>query len=120
MQQRGLTCPGKYLRLRPLLGNRCTNTKKYGPNKRTPEIKLSNKKVEDNLSDAEFKTLAIKMLTELTELDCKMKEQMKATQSELKENVPTVTGRKLGLTSMIWKKRKKINIQPEQNEETRI
>ena len=33
---------------------------------------------------------------------------------------PTVKGRKLKLRSMIWNKRKKINIQPEQNEETRI
>ena len=31
-----------------------------------------------------------------------------------------MTGRKPGLRSMIWNKRKKINIQPEQNEETRI
>ena len=29
-------------------------------------------------------------------------------------------GRGPGLKSMIWNKRKKINIQPEQNEETRI
>ena len=32
---------------------------------------------------------------------------------------PTVKGRKLGLKSMVWSRRKK-NIQPEQNEETRI
>ena len=32
----------------------------------------------------------------------------------------TVTGRKPGLKSMIWNKRNKRNIQPEQNEETRI
>ena len=30
---------------------------------------------------------------------------------------PAVTGRKSGLRSMIWTRRKKINIQPEQNEE---
>ena len=33
---------------------------------------------------------------------------------------PTVMGRKLGLRSMIWTRRKKINIQSEQNKETRI
>ena len=33
---------------------------------------------------------------------------------------PTVKGRKPGLKSMVWTKRKKRNIQPDQNEETRI
>ena len=44
---------------------------------------LSNEEIA-NLSDAEFKTLVIKMLTELIELGHKMKEQMKVTQSEIK------------------------------------
>ena len=50
---------------------------------KTPEKKLSKKEI-DNLSDAEFKKLVIRMLTELIELGPKMKEQMKATQSEIK------------------------------------
>ena len=37
-----------------------------------------------NLSEVEFKTLVITMLTELIELGHKMEEQMKATQSERK------------------------------------
>ena len=41
----------------------------------------------DNLSDAEFKTLVIRMLTKLIEFSCKMKEEMKATQSEIKQNI---------------------------------
>ena len=45
----------------------------------TPEKELSDKE-RDNLSDEEFKTLVIRMLTELTELGCKMKGEMKATQ----------------------------------------
>ena len=53
---------------------------------KTPEKELSYKDI-DNLSDAEFKTLVIRMLTELIELGCKMKEEIKATQSEIKENV---------------------------------
>ena len=59
-----------------------------------PEKELSNKKI-DNLSDAEFKTLVIRMLTELIERSLKMKEQMKATQSEIKQNIqePTLKGR---------------------------
>ena len=53
---------------------------------KTPEKKLSDKDI-NNLSDAEFKTLVIRMLTELIELRCKMKEEMKATQSEIKQNI---------------------------------
>ena len=53
---------------------------------RTPEKELSNKEIA-NLSDAEFETLVIRMLTELIELSCKMKEEIKATQSEVKQNV---------------------------------
>ena len=40
-----------------------------------------------NLSDGEFKALVIKMLTELIELGRKMKEQMKDTQNEIKQNI---------------------------------
>ena len=47
---------------------------------KTPEKELSDEET-DNLSDAEFKTLVIRMLTELIELNCKMKEEMKATQN---------------------------------------
>ena len=53
---------------------------------KTPEKELSNEKI-DNLSDAEFKTLVIRMLTELIELGREMKEEVKATQSEIKENI---------------------------------
>ena len=53
---------------------------------KTPEKELSNKDIV-NLSDAEFKTLVITMLTELIELGHKMEEQMKATQSERKQNI---------------------------------
>ena len=48
-----------------------------------PEKELSEKEI-DNLPDGVFKTLVIRMLTELIELGHKMKEQMKATQSEIK------------------------------------
>ena len=54
-------------------------------------------------SDAEFKTLVIRMLTEMVEYGHKIEEKVKATQNEIKENVqePTVMGRKLGFKSMI-------------------
>ena len=54
---------------------------------KAPEkIQLSNEEIA-NLSDAQFKTLVIRKLTELIELGHKMKEQMKATQSEIKQNI---------------------------------
>ena len=45
---------------------------------KTPEKELSYMET-DNLSDAEFKTLVIRMLTELIELSS----EMKATQNEI-------------------------------------
>ena len=56
-------------------------------NQRKPsETELSGEEIA-NLSDGEFKALVIKMLTELIELGQKMKEQMKDTQSEIKQNI---------------------------------
>ena len=86
--------------------------KKKGLNERTDQssrkIQLIDKEIA-NLSDAQFKTLVIRMLTELVEYDCKLKEKMKAMKSEIKEmyREPTVKGRKLGLKSMVWSRRKK-------------
>ena len=53
---------------------------------KTPEIELSDEEIA-NLSDAEFKTLLIRMLTELIELGCKMKDEMKTMKTEIKENI---------------------------------
>ena len=39
------------------------------------------------MSNAEFKTLVIRMLTELVEYGCKIKEKVRAMKSEIKENV---------------------------------
>ena len=44
---------------------------------KTPEKELSDKEV-DNLSDAGFKTLVIRMLTEMIEYCRKIKEEVKA------------------------------------------
>ena len=51
-----------------------------------PEKELSDEEI-NNLSAVEFKTLVIRMLTELTETGHKMKQQTKATQSEIKQNI---------------------------------
>ena len=51
---------------------------------KVPEkIQLSDKYIA-NLSDAQFKTLVIRKLTELVELGCKLYEKMKAMLSEIK------------------------------------
>ena len=62
------------------------------------------------------------MLTELTEVNCKMKAQMKATQSEIKENVQGINseGKETGTQISDLEQKEEINIQPEQNKETRI
>ena len=53
---------------------------------KTPEKELSNKEI-DNLSDAESKTLVIRMLTELVEFGRRLDEKMKAMLSEIKKHV---------------------------------
>ena len=53
---------------------------------KAPEKELSDEEIA-NLSDAGFKTLVIRMLKELIELGCKMQEETKATQSEVKQNI---------------------------------
>ena len=50
---------------------------------KTPEKELSDKEIA-NLSDAEFKTLVIRMFTEMVEYGCNIEEEMKAMQSEIK------------------------------------
>ena len=51
---------------------------------KTPEKELNGKEVA-NLSDAEFKTLVIRMLTEMVEYGCKIEEEVKVMQSEIKK-----------------------------------
>ena len=54
---------------------------------KAPEkIQLSEEEI-GNLSDAQFKTLVIKTLTELVEFGHKLDEKMKAVLRETKENV---------------------------------
>ena len=56
-----------------------------------------------------FETLVMKMLGEMIEYGCKIKEEVKAIQIEITQNIkePMVKGRKPGLKSTIWNKRKK-------------
>ena len=64
---------------------------------KVPE-KNATKQLRGSLSDAQFKTLVIRMLTVLIELGHKMKEEMTATQSEIKQYIQgTNSERKPGL-----------------------
>ena len=51
---------------------------------KAPKIELSDEDIA-NLPDAEFKTLLIRMLTELVEHGHKIEEEVNAMQSEIKE-----------------------------------
>ena len=53
--------------------------------------------------------LAIRMLREMIEYGSPIKEEMKATQSEIKENIEGTNndGKETGLKSMVWTRRKK-------------
>ena len=75
-----------------------------------------------NLSDAEFKTLVIRMLRELIEYVHKIKEEIKDTLSEIKKNMQGTNceGKETGTQINDLDQKEKINIQPEQKEETRI
>ena len=88
---------------------------------KAPEkIQLSNKIT--NLSDAQFKTLVIRMLTEMVEYGHKLDEKMKTTLSEIKENAQGTNseGKETGTQINGLAQKEEVNIQPEQNEETRI
>ena len=62
------------------------------------------------------------MLTESVEYGCKLEEKMKAMLSEIKENVQGTNseGKETGTQMNALGQKEEINIQPEQNEETRI
>ena len=53
---------------------------------KTQKIQLSDEEIA-NPSDAEFKTLIIRILTEMVEYGCKIQEKVKAMKREIKENV---------------------------------
>ena len=74
------------------------------------------------MSDAEFKTLVIRMLTEMTEYGCKIEENVKAMKSEIKENAQRTNsdGKETRTHINDLEEKEEINIHPAQNEETRI
>ena len=88
---------------------------------KAPEkIQLSEEEIA-NLSDAQFKTLVIKTLTELVESVRKTDEKMKPMLRETKENVQGTNSdaKETGTQLNGVDQKEERNIQPEKNEETR-
>ena len=87
---------------------------------KTPEkIWLSNEEIA-NLSGTEFKTLVIRMLTEMVECGHKIEEEVQAMKSEIKENTQGThsEGKDTGIQINDLEQKEEINIQLEQKEET--
>ena len=81
---------------------------------KTPEKELSNKEIA-NLSETEFKTLVIRMLTEMVGYGHKMEEKVKAMQSEIKKNIQGTNseGKETGTPVNDLEQKEEINIQPQ-------
>ena len=83
---------------------------------KTPEKELSDADIA-NLSDAQFKTLVIRMLTEMLEDGHKIGEEVKATQSEVKQNIQGTNSERKETGAQIndLEQKEEISIQSEQN-----
>ena len=88
---------------------------------KTPEKELSNEEIA-NLSDAKFKTLVIRMLTEMVEYGRNIEKEVKAMQSEIKKRIQGTNSdgkeTRTQINGLVQKEER--NIQPEKNEERRI
>ena len=65
-----------------------------------------------SLSDAQFKTLVIRMLTEMVKHGCKIEEKVKVMKSEIKENVQGTNseGKETGIQINSLEQKEEINI----------
>ena len=89
---------------------------------KAPEtIQLSSEQIA-NLSDAQLKTLVIRMLTELVEFGHKLDKKVKAMLREMKESVQGTNSdaKETGTQINSVDHKEERNIQPEKNEATRI
>ena len=79
------------------------------------ERELSDEEIA-NLSDAEFKTLVIRMLIELVKYGHKIGGEVKAMQSEIKENIQGTNseGKETWTQMNGLEQKEEINIRPEQ------
>ena len=88
---------------------------------KTPGKELSNKEIA-NLSDAEFKTLVIRILTKMIEYGHKIEEEVQAMQNEIKQTIQGTNreGKETRTQINDLVQKEVILIQLEQNKETRI
>ena len=88
---------------------------------KAPKTELRDEEMA-NLSDAKSKILVTRMFTEVVENGHKIEEDVTAIQSEIKENIQGTNseGKETGTQINNLEQKEEINIQPEQNEETRI
>ena len=120
-KQCGLPHPGEYLRLHLLPHNRPAESKNMAQNKeriKAPKIKLSDEEEIGKPIRTEFKTLVIRMLTEMVEYGHKIEEEAKAMKREIKENIQGTNseGKETEIQINNLEEKEEINIQPEQNE----
>ena len=108
-QQRGLSHPGKYLRLHSSQHNRCAQTKKYGPSERTDRNSRRRTKWWGGRQPVRCRVL------NTGNQDAHRNGWVQSQNEGRNEGYTkwnkakyiTVKGRKLGPKSMIWNKRKK-------------
>ena len=81
---------------------------------KTPEKELDKMEIA-NLSDAEFKTLVIRMLRDFIEYNNNIREEIKFTLSEIKKNLQGTNskGKEAGIQINDLAHKEEINIQPE-------
>ena len=86
------------------------------------QVKEQNRTPEKELSDAEFKTLVVRMFKGLNEYGKSTREEMKAIQREIKKNPQETSseGKNARIQINDLEHKEEINIPPEQNEETKI
>ena len=91
-----------------------------GQNK-NPEKELNETEIT-NLSDAELRTLVIRMLKELLEYSNNIKEDMKVILGKIKKNsrAAKCEGKEAGIQINHLEQKEGLNSYPEQKEETRI
>ena len=88
---------------------------------KAPKVEVSDEETA-NLSDAEFKTLVIRMFSEMVEFGRKTEGKVKAMKSEIKKNIQGTNSDRKETGTQIngLEQKEERNIQTEQNEETRI
>ena len=88
---------------------------------KTPEKELSDKEI-DIRCRYQYAEFICRMLTEMIEYRCKIKEEVKAMQSEIKKNTQGTNreGKETGTQINDLEQSKEKNVQPEQNKDTRI